>query len=303
MKIIIISGFLGAGKTRFIQEMARQTGKQFVILENEFGKLGVDGATLQQSGDMKVWELSEGCICCSLDLDFRYSVLTIANSLQPDYLLIEPSGVALPSKIMQQLQQISYEQIGLLAPITMVDGQHFAHSAAQFPEYFDDQLAVAGTLVVSKSESWNTNDFMYLREQLPPNLQADMPMQHYSQWSREMWLSLLQRDAKIDEHGKMIFRRVAQKDNNILENISLSSPKLLNINQLDAALLLLCSRRFGKVVRAKGCCQVAGHWLKFDWVDGSYAITGCEPMPDERVVVIGQQLQRDEITQLFSGSL
>lgn len=302
MKIIIVSGFLGAGKTRFIQEMARQTGKQFVILENEFGKLGVDGTVLQQSNNMRVWELSEGCICCSLDLDFRYSVLTIANSLQPDYLLIEPSGVALPSKIMQQLREISYEQIGLLAPITVIDGQHFAHGAAQFPEYFDDQLMVAGTWVVSKSESFGVDDFVQLRQQLPQNGQANFPMQHYSKWSQEMWLSLLSHEVSFDEQGQMLFRRVAQKEKNQLENISIV-PKFNSIDQLSALLLMLCGGAWGRVVRAKGYCMVGGYWLKFDLVDSSYAITGCETMPDERMVVIGQNLQYDEIRNLFSGSL
>lgn len=111
MKILIISGFLGAGKTSFIKAMSKAVGRQFVIVENEFSELDIDAQFLknnnemENSSDMKVWELSEGCICCSLKLDFSNSVLTIANTLDPDFLIVEPSGIAQLSNILSQLKK------------------------------------------------------------------------------------------------------------------------------------------------------------------------------------------------------
>ena len=92
MKILLVSGFLGAGKTTFIEEMTRKVKKDFVVLENEYGEVGIDGDLLKKDYD-KVWEMTEGCICCSMKSDFANSVMTIANSMDPEILIVEPTGV------------------------------------------------------------------------------------------------------------------------------------------------------------------------------------------------------------------
>ena len=121
MKILIISGFLGAGKTTFIKELARRTKKEIAIFENEYGTSGVDGDILKEATNVNIWELTEGCICCSVKGDFAASVLTIANTVNPDYLVIEPTGVAMLSNLITNLSQIEYEHIKLMAPISIVD--------------------------------------------------------------------------------------------------------------------------------------------------------------------------------------
>ena len=96
MKILIVSGFLGAGKTTFIKALAKHTGKEFAILENEYGAAGIDKDRLETelaSGTVNIWEMTEGCICCSAKGDFALSVLSIANAVDPEYLVIEPTGV------------------------------------------------------------------------------------------------------------------------------------------------------------------------------------------------------------------
>lgn len=93
MKILIVSGFLGAGKTTFIKRLSQNIGKKFVILENEYGAAGIDGLRLgksQQELRENIWEMTEKCICCSGKKDFASSVLTIANAVDPEYLIVEP---------------------------------------------------------------------------------------------------------------------------------------------------------------------------------------------------------------------
>ncbi len=308
MKILVISGFLGAGKTSFIKEMVKQTGRQFVILENEFGELGLDGELLKQEQsqnkdvDMKVWELTEGCICCSLNLDFSYSVLTIANTLNPDYLLIEPSGVAMPSKILEQLNRIVYEDVSLIAPITIVDGRHYQESKQNYPDYFQDQLNTAGTIVVSKSETFTETDFQAVKKELKFANNVEFLGSHYSEWHKEQWRALLDKGIEIQQKNNKVnyrfFRHKTQKVDP-LENISFSSHHISTIDQLADKLFWLTSGLFGKVARVKGYAKIGGFWIKFDIVESQYTITGCTEMPDERIVVIGQQLKNDTIQQLF----
>ena len=108
MKILIVTGFLGAGKTTFIRRLSRNIGKRFVILENEYGAAGIDGARLGKdvAEEGNIWEMTEQCICCSGKKDFASSVLTIANAVDPEYLIVEPTGVGRLSKIIENLKQI-----------------------------------------------------------------------------------------------------------------------------------------------------------------------------------------------------
>lgn len=105
MNILIVSGFLGAGKTTFIKELSRRTKKEFAILENEYANSGVDGDILKNSDKtVNIWELIDGCICCSAKGDFAQSILTIANTIDPDYLVVEPTGVAKLSSIIENIK-------------------------------------------------------------------------------------------------------------------------------------------------------------------------------------------------------
>lgn len=120
MKILIVSGFLGAGKTTFIKELIRRTGQDIVILENEYGDTDIDKGELSSSGDISVLELMEGCVCCTVQEGFANSVLTIASALSPAFLIVEPTGAALLSRIIDNLSRITYGDISLLPPVTLV---------------------------------------------------------------------------------------------------------------------------------------------------------------------------------------
>lgn len=116
MKILIVSGFLGAGKTTFIKEMSRKLDRDFVVMENEYGETNMDETFLQDNEKLNIWEMTEGCICCTMKADFASSVLTIANTLDPEYLIVEPTGVGMLSNVIQNIRQIEYERITLASP-------------------------------------------------------------------------------------------------------------------------------------------------------------------------------------------
>ena len=162
MRILVVSGFLGAGKTTFIKELARRTREDFSVMENEYGQVGIDGQLLaekempesgeEDAGKLNIWELTEGCICCSMKSDFASSILTIANTIDPEYLIVEPTGVGMLSNVMNNIRLIQYERISLLSPITILDGNSFDRYCQEFPDIYRDQIASAGCVLVSKME-------------------------------------------------------------------------------------------------------------------------------------------------------
>ena len=118
MKILVVSGFLGAGKTTFIEKLVEKVNKKIAVLENEYGQVGVDGDLLKKD-KMNIWEMTEGCICCSMKSDFASSVLTISNTIDPDILVVEPTGVGLLSSVIKNIQKVSYDRIKLLEPFLL----------------------------------------------------------------------------------------------------------------------------------------------------------------------------------------
>ncbi len=281
MKILLVSGFLGAGKTTFIKAMAKATGREFVILENEFADTDVDGALLKREApEMQVWELSEGCICCSLNLDFTYSVLTIENTLHPDYLIVEPSGVARPAQIVQNLARLNYDKVSLLAPVTLVDSEHCSQHRLQFPDYFNDQVLTAGTVVLSKSEQLSPAEFQQIKEQLQLPGDVSFPEQHYCRWSAEVWQKLLHTAftgtdlQKIGERFKQF--AVGPEADTELRTYTVQRPCFKTVPALYLFLSDLLQGRYGQVVRAKGLVNLNRSWLHVELAGQRFSITGLE---------------------------
>ena len=119
MKILLVSGFLGAGKTTFIKEMAKNINLEFVVLENEYADIGIDGDFLDEK-NLNVWEMSEGCICCSMKGDFKSSIKRIYSEINPEYLIIEPTGVGMLSSIVENIREIDNNDIEILNPLTLI---------------------------------------------------------------------------------------------------------------------------------------------------------------------------------------
>ncbi|MBR4027369.1 MAG: GTP-binding protein, partial [Lachnospiraceae bacterium] len=154
-KIDIISGFLGAGKTTFIKKMLEEAfqGEQIVLIENEFGEVGIDGGFLKDSG-IEITEMNSGCICCSLVGDFGKNLNEVITKYHPDRILIEPSGVGKLSDVMKSVIDIEKEQdVKLNALVTVVNALKAKKQMKAFGEFFNNQIEHATTIVFSRSQN------------------------------------------------------------------------------------------------------------------------------------------------------
>ena len=153
-KIDIISGFLGAGKTTLIKKLLSEafTGEQVVLIENEFGEIGIDGGFLKESG-IEIREMNSGCICCSLVGDFGKSLREVVDTYHPDRILIEPSGVGKLSDVIKAVQDVQEEiDAQLNSFTTVVDVTKCRIYRKNFGEFFSNQIEYAGAVILSRTD-------------------------------------------------------------------------------------------------------------------------------------------------------
>lgn len=311
MKVLIVSGFLGAGKTTFIRELVRHLGRNVVIYENEFGDADVDARQLRQSSGLEVWETLEDCICCTGGRDFASSVLTIGSSLDPEYLIIEPTGVARLSGVLANIHKVAYGRIEVLAPIAVVDGVSWREQRHRSPDLFDDQVRSAGTIVVSKAGLagfGGTQELAHVVRGLNPT--APVTSQTFDRLGSAWWDALVATPCILaDEaeefpggeiasghhhhHADKDFQSVA------LKNAWLPTPAHLAW-QLDALTL----GAYGHVDRAKGVVTCGQEPVRFDVVAHAWAMTADPAVvgdmdSDSAAVFIGKGLDSEALLSAF----
>ena len=153
-KIDIISGFLGAGKTTFIKRLLKEaiSGEKVVLIENEFGEIGIDGGFLKDAG-IEIREMNSGCICCSLVGDFGKSLAEVLTKYTPDRVIIEPSGVGKLSDVMKAVRDVASEiEVELNSAVTVADASKVRMYMKNFGEFFNNQIENAGTIVLSRTD-------------------------------------------------------------------------------------------------------------------------------------------------------
>ena len=172
-KIDIISGFLGAGKTTFIKQLLKEaiSGEKVVLIENEFGQIGIDGGFLKDAG-IEIREMNSGCICCSLVGDFGKSLSEVLTKYKPDRIIIEPSGVGKLSDVMKAVIDVSADMdVALNSAVTIVDAAKCKMYMKNFGEFFNNQIENAGTVVLSRTDITDTakiqKDVEMIREKNP----------------------------------------------------------------------------------------------------------------------------------------
>lgn len=293
MKILVISGFLGAGKTTFIKELIRRTGKNVVVMENEYGEVNLDSQEISQTSDVNILEFAEGCICCSMKDSFGSSLLTVSASLDPEYLVVEPTGIGKLSSILATAKKYQYERISLLRPVTIVTPQSFYRYRREHPDIYLDQIENSSRIVFSKGENEPAGVLEEIAAEIRMlNPRAEIVCRHYSQQNDAWWNGLLEEERAAEYFTRSATAESASLVSKIHE-CTFAKARLRNPAELVVLLEDVIRGELGGITRAKGVLRCGGEWLRFDAADSRYCVTGAEGYAQEtQCVFIGRTVKR-----------
>ncbi|SFE81006.1 CobW family GTP-binding protein [Peptostreptococcus sp. D1] len=295
MKILVVSGFLGAGKTTFIESIVKNTDMFSVILENEYGELGIDGDILKKDNNSNVWELTEGCICCSMKANFATSVMTINNTINPELLIVEPTGIGMLSSIMKNIDKVKYDRIRILEPITIVDPYNIELYMNEYMDIFKDQVENSKNIIISKTSLYSTDIVEHsvkLLRRMNPN--ATIHCKDFFEYDRSWYEEIL--NSSWDNRCKN-----QNTDIDIdIENISFRDVEFDSLYEFESYMGAIMQGRFGNVIRVKGFAIINGVWSKVDIVGKSYTLEKIDIMKESKIILIGSNLLKKDLEAIFS---
>ena len=294
MKILLVSGFLGAGKTTFIKELAKNINLEFVVLENEYADIGVDKDFLDEK-NLNVWEMSEGCICCSMKGDFKSSIKRIYSEINPEYLIIEPTGVGMLSSIIENIREIDNNDIEILSPITLIDITSFNEYLETFNNFFIDNLKNTGKVLLTKLENFNHFEIENIKNKiLEINNNLEIIITDYRNFPKEWFADLLNKS--ID--NKIIDKNFSLKTHINLRTFSKENVNLKTMDELGLLLNRLVNGDFGKIYRAKGIVKIDGYWGKFNLVYKNFEMEPISDAKTTKIVIIGNNLDIENLKNI-----
>lgn len=333
IKVDIISGFLGAGKTTLIKKLFEGALKNenVVLIENEFGEIGIDGSFLKDSG-VSIKEINAGCICCSLVGDFASSLKEVIAKYNPERIIIEPSGVGKLSDIIGAVLNVDAPlQINIVA--TVVDGTKAKVYMKNFGEFFNNQIETAKTILISKldkASKTKADDALEICKEHNPN--ANIVTTPVSELSSEKLLEILENGASLknslmeemirehqeDEHECCQHHDHDDEDEHecchhhhhhhghdadeIFTNFGIEVVEGVSRKDLEAFLKEIANEeKYGIIIRSKGVLKATDNtkWYYYDYVSGDYEIRLGDADYASRLVMIGSKINEKAIKEAF----
>ena len=319
VKIDIISGFLGAGKTTLIKKLLKDgfQGEQVVLIENEFGEIGIDGGFLKEAG-IQIREMNSGCICCSLVGDFGTSLKEVVTKYDPDRILIEPSGVGKLSDVIKAVQGVQDEvDIKLNSYTTVVDAKKCKMYMKNFGEFFDNQIQYAGAIIMSRTDIASEKKVQESLELLR-SLNKDAAiittpienldgkklvevMEHPVSLEQEMLEEEHEQHHHHDGECGCGHDHHHHHADEVFTSWGRETIKKYTREGLEKILEALSeSDKYGIILRAKGMLPAEdGTWIYFDMVPEETEIREGAPEYTGRLCVIGSKLDEHALEELF----
>jgi G3E family GTPase len=308
----IISGFLGAGKTTFIKrllDVCQQRNERIVLIENEFGTIGIDGELVRRDG-LEVFEITKGCICCSMKEDFAVTLSTILDRIRPDRILFEPSGIFVFDEIRDMLKSPAFSsRCRVESMITIVDCIHFLKQQHKYGPFFQNQISHADAVVLSKVQLTSEKVVLQVAGELVRiNDHAEILMENWDFLSDVTLAALMDRkheEASPEMHDKGCSHHCSNPEHSHastahqhFDTTGFATYRIFTEQELESLLDNLVHQ--GEILRAKGLLCSKDSGLEFSYVNGSYTILHTASRPAGIISFIGQRLPRRELHQLFS---
>ncbi len=333
-EITIISGFLGAGKTTLIKKLLKEAfqGEKIVLIENEFGEIGIDGGFLKDAG-IQVNEMNSGCICCSLVGDFGTALKEVLDTYGPDRILIEPSGVGKLSDVVKAVENVAGStDVHIDSSIVVVDGKKCKMYMKNFGEFFNNQVEHAGTIVISRTQSMTDEKLeecaALLRDHNGHAAMITTPWDELD--GKQILAAMHHAELEMEEHDRHHHdgecehgHHHHEHDENctcgchdhhhhhdheghhhadeVFTSWGVETAHKYTAEELQQILEELSgSEKYGIILRAKGIVpDTDGNWMQFDFVPEEYEVRGGSPDYTGRLCVIGSKLDEDALKELF----
>lgn len=296
----IVSGFLGAGKTTLLLKLLAFVEGNKVIIENEFGEVGIDGEILQRS-NYDVVEMAQGCICCSMKANFETVLSSVIEDYHPRHIFIEPTGIGMLSQIIALFEQKDIaDKCSLTMPIVVVDALEYLLLLEDFGLFFKDQIAHAGIIVLSKIQLMREENLDEIIKSLRTiNPQADIVARDWGQFSElDYWELTDTRFVAENTVKPQVATGILTGD---LQSYSIIAPKRIDRKKLQNVLDDLQNKQLGRIIRAKGFVEGDDGSLEFSYVNGRYIINENSLGNSNRVCIIGSNLNQDMLSGIWSG--
>ncbi len=330
IKVDIISGFLGAGKTTLIQKLLKEAlqEEKVVLIENEFGEIAIDGGFLKDTG-IEIREMSSGCICCSLAGDFTIALREVAEQFSPDRIIIEPSGVGKLSDVSKAVKDAAEgTSLSLHAMTTVVDAKKIDRYSKYIAEFYNDQVGNASTVILSRTQDLTEEELKHAVEVLrginPSTAMITTP------WDELTGTQMLEAMEDTDALKEMLMRQMDEASetdedeccdhghehhhdhdehghhhhhaDDIFTTWGKETPRIYTKEEVEQILKKFDQdKSYGIVLRAKGILPAKdGIWINFDYVPGECDIRFGAADYTGRICVIGEQLNDKKLEELFS---
>ena len=334
-KVDIVSGFLGAGKTTLIKKLIAEafSGEKLVLIENEFGEIGIDGGFLKDAG-IEITEMNSGCICCSLVGDFGEALKKVLAEYAPDRIIIEPSGVGKLSDVIKAVQGVAENtELELDSFVTVADVTKAKMYMKNFGEFFNNQIESASTIILSRTQKMAQDKLeavvALLKEHnakatiiTTPWEEIDGSVIRKAMTEGNSLVHELMEEAEVcpecghhhdhdhehehhhDHDGECCHDHDHHHHHHadeVFTSWGKETPHKYTTEDMDAILKKLSeSEEYGIILRAKGMVpNVNGEWIYFDLVPGEYELRKGNPDYTGKLCVIGSKLAEDKLEQLF----
>jgi G3E family GTPase len=300
IKVDVISGFLGSGKTTLVQKLLCVHQKEKVVLiENEFGDIGIDGELIEREG-FEVFEISSGCICCIMQKDFVQMLARIIDEFNPQRIIIEPTGISILSEIIDILRKPEFASLlQINSLVTVVDSVNYLQQCEVFGEFFEDQITNASVLTISKSQLVDSKNVDKIITSLKEfNQDAEIISIPWDSLGPSELESLLNSTEDLDL-SEILHTDYKPCSENEFEALAIKTSRAYSREELEQILTYLSQSQYGQVLRGKGFLKSTQGYWDFSYTNGQFIISKSRFKASGKLCLIGKDLKEKEIKDLF----